>query len=424
MALQLDAVATLDLAGAGLLVAVGVFVLVNAHRRAVTIPFFLFAGFDAAATILFRVGRLPLSTDVRLGAEGAYWWFQILALAALAAFGLVFPRPFVSTRVARRLMVALAALAAATIVVYVADRDAFWIARTTGSGLSFGTAPAGTLVQAAYGAIVAALLVRITLLLRRATSHTQRDEASLVFAGIALAYAPAPATRLVVRILAGQPFWTPLENGIRNVAFLLVVLATVGAAIASLRLKGRPRYLLLGSTLLILLLTLAAGSRLATSDTLQTIAVFVGPIVLAYAILRYAVFDIDERVRRAATVAVTGAAVAAIFIVAEGTLQNILQDRLLSGVASGIVATAIAGILAAGLMVPIVRLSQRLSKRVVPPPEPVALHERKREIYRHALEAALVDGITDQESRILARLRASLGISEAEHHEMVGAPSA
>lgn len=422
MALTLDALAIFDLVGGALLAATGAFVLVHAPRREMRGLFFAFAGADAAATILFRLALTPsLAPDIRIAAEGAYWWFQIIALGALLAFGARFPRPVASPRAGTVLAAFAGAMTLATLAAYVLDRPAFWSVRGSGLDMTFPTGPAGYLYQAAYGAIVAFLLVRMALIVRAAPITTHADQAAFVFGGIALTYAVAPATLLVARLNGATGLWSTLPRGISSAAFMLATLAALGAgAVALVGVRGRARTVMLAAVGAILLFTVAAAFGLASMDTLQTLAVFLGPILLAYAILRYAVFDVDARVRRAVSLGLGGAGVAAVFIATEGLLQGYLQERVIAGFASGIIATVVAGLLAALLMLPIARLAQGIGRRIVPVRAGDSQHARKLEIYRHALEGAREGGISDQESRVLARLRESLGISDSEHESMLG----
>lgn len=133
-------------------------------------------------------------------------------------------------------------------------------------------------------------------------------------------------------------------------------------------------------------------------------------VLLAYAVLRWELFDIDVKLKwsiRKGTLA--GIFVAMFFIV------NQLVE-VFAGQAFG----AVAGAIAAGLLLfalrPLERLSHRVADAAMPgvhaTPEYAAF--RKLEVYQAALEAALDGGISPKERRTLDALRTKLGIAASD----------
>lgn len=133
--------------------------------------------------------------------------------------------------------------------------------------------------------------------------------------------------------------------------------------------------------------------------------------IIAYGILRSKLFDIDLKIRWTikqstfATIVVTF-----VFLVTEGA------DRLLSAEFGNV-----AGLLAAALVVffiaPLQRFAEGVATRAMPntknTPEYAAF--RKMQVYEEAVyEAHIEGGISEKERALLGRLRASLGISEAD----------
>lgn len=135
-------------------------------------------------------------------------------------------------------------------------------------------------------------------------------------------------------------------------------------------------------------------------------------LLLAYAIVKVQLFDIDLKLKfalRQGTVAAI--LVATFFVVSEG-LATLLSEQL--GTFLGI-ATAGALLL---FLAPLQRLAERLSDAAMPgvdgdDPDYVLL--RKRDVYRAALEGAAEDGeVTARERRVLEKLQMELGLATSE----------
>jgi hypothetical protein len=134
-------------------------------------------------------------------------------------------------------------------------------------------------------------------------------------------------------------------------------------------------------------------------------------LLLAYAVLRSQLFDIDLRVRWAIKQSTLAAAVVAIiFLLSEGA------DRLLSaelGSFAGLLATAIVVF----FLAPLQHLAERVAGVAMPntqnTPEYAAF--RKMQVYEAAVaEAQQEGGISQKERALLNRLRDSLGVSTSD----------
>jgi len=134
-------------------------------------------------------------------------------------------------------------------------------------------------------------------------------------------------------------------------------------------------------------------------------------LLLAYAVLRSQLFDIDLRIRWAIKQSTLAAAVVAIiFLLSEGA------DRFLSAELGSFV-----GLVAAAIVVfflaPLQRLAESVASVAMPNTEntPEYAAHRKMQVYEAAVaEARQEGGISDKERSLLNRLRDSLGISTAD----------
>lgn len=136
---------------------------------------------------------------------------------------------------------------------------------------------------------------------------------------------------------------------------------------------------------------------------------------LGFALVRYQLFDIDLRVRRTVQRSTFAAAFVAAFFVPEQLTQNAIGEQfgLLIGLAAA-AALAVAGKL-------VHRVADRIARFLVPGQfdDPAYLAERKREVYRTALERVLRDGqVSPDEDELLRDMRKALGITEREHGAM------
>ncbi len=133
-------------------------------------------------------------------------------------------------------------------------------------------------------------------------------------------------------------------------------------------------------------------------------------VLLAYGVLRSQLFGIDLKIRFAVQQGTVGALVAGTFLIASELLEDLFPvDGLALGV---LLALTIAIVLR-----PAQRIAERVAQQLMPGVRQTSryLEQRKLEVYRGALEAALEDNrITDTEQAIILRLREKLEISEFE----------
>lgn len=135
-------------------------------------------------------------------------------------------------------------------------------------------------------------------------------------------------------------------------------------------------------------------------------------ILIAYAILRFELFDIDVRVKRGTIAAGILLAAAGIAVGVERVVEGLLQ---LDGAALTISQFTLFGaVVVVGMRAP--RLAARLGEKVLPGLHaPSRLDARRLEVYEAALAQAAAGQGLDKEEDFLRDLRASLGVSEAEH---------
>ena len=132
--------------------------------------------------------------------------------------------------------------------------------------------------------------------------------------------------------------------------------------------------------------------------------------LVAWGILKHQLFDIELRVKRGLQRSVIAAVIAGAFFVGTYALERFIS-----------VNNFVVGLVAAGLVTlaiqPLQRMAAKLADHLMPGVDTSEdyLAERKHEVYRNAIEAALQDGaVTHKERTILAQLRMSLGVTEAE----------
>ena len=130
-------------------------------------------------------------------------------------------------------------------------------------------------------------------------------------------------------------------------------------------------------------------------------------LLLAYAVLRWQLFDIDLKVKFVLRQSTLVAMIAGGFIVASETLESMVP---VSGTALSIAVAVVILILLRPIHRFALGMTDRLMSSVQNTPE--YLDARKNSVYRATLEGAVEDGIvTEMERRILDRLREELGIS-------------
>ena len=137
---------------------------------------------------------------------------------------------------------------------------------------------------------------------------------------------------------------------------------------------------------------------------------FIYVLLLAYAVLKMQLFDIDLKVKFAIQKGTVVALVGGLFLVGSELLEALVpvQSTMLGVVVALVILV---------LLRPIQRLAQHMVGGVMQGVDetPAYLEARKMEIYRAAVEGAVEDGvITVKERSILERLREKLELSEAD----------
>jgi hypothetical protein len=132
--------------------------------------------------------------------------------------------------------------------------------------------------------------------------------------------------------------------------------------------------------------------------------------LVAWGILQHQLFDIELRIKRGVQRSVVATAIAGAFFVGAYALEQFISvnNFVLGLIAAAIVTAAIQ---------PLQRMAAKVADRLMPGVDTseTYLMERKHEVYRNAIEAAMQDGtVTTKERAILAQLQASLGVSVAE----------
>lgn len=132
--------------------------------------------------------------------------------------------------------------------------------------------------------------------------------------------------------------------------------------------------------------------------------------LVTWGILKHQLFDIELRLKRGVERSVIAAAIAGVFFVLSYALEQFVSaNNFVLGLA---MAAAIALVFR-----PLQRTAERFADRLMPGVDTseAYLEERRHEVYRNAVEAALQDGsVSDRERAILDRLRESLGVDAGE----------
>lgn len=237
----------------------------------------------------------------------------------------------------------------------------------------------------------------------------------------------SPHQRKQIRMLAlALVFWPALISGGSSlnleyslysravgVSVLFIIACTWLYALSRAPVQERRAVMVLawgtlGLALVGMLAVVVAGDYPAALDSgIMGIARTVGFGVLAYAILRDSLFDIELKIRWALGKGTLAVMFLATFFVVANVAQGYFQTTFgwaLGGVAAGLLFLVIS---------PLQRLADRVASAAVPGvSEPGYLAMRKEEVYRATLEEILCDGVVStKERRTLFRLQEELGLS-------------
>jgi hypothetical protein len=141
--------------------------------------------------------------------------------------------------------------------------------------------------------------------------------------------------------------------------------------------------------------------------------------LLVYGVLKTQLFDMEVHLRRG----VRAAFMSAVFLVALVVVLELLQD-VVGSLLGWAVGVASAVVLTFGVK-PMERAATRLAYKLVNPPDPAELEERKRGVYRVAFREVWQDGrIEPHERERLTTLGAQLGLSPREMADIEDAVAA
>jgi hypothetical protein len=132
------------------------------------------------------------------------------------------------------------------------------------------------------------------------------------------------------------------------------------------------------------------------------------PVVVTYALLRYALFDIDVKVRAAVAWTVVAGVFAGAWFIGSNLLQNVLAEWTGTGTVGGLVAAA----LLAWATPPMIRFGRWSAAKLMPGVHDFSKETRQAaEVYRQQFEMLQEDGVlTPKERQSLDRLRDKLGL--------------
>lgn len=296
----------------------------------------------------------------------------------------------------------LAAAAAGTL--FVASRPDLF-GTTTSPGFAFVTLSASALF-----AVVALVLLRDAL---RAPHGRARTSMLLIAAG----FAAAGVSDLVGARMSGAlqpalaPAWPLVAIG---VAWLVALGAAAGVALRHLRETGARAFLavVVGTALFALVVPFTRGSEISTGNALSAGLVrLVLPLVVAYALLRLRIFDLDARVQRGLGKGLVVSAFVLLFFLVSETVEQVVSERM------GYVAGAAAALALVVALRPLERASDGFARRVFPAAaDPAALDAAGRvDVYRDLARTAWAEGEPSPgERRVLDAARERLRVSAAD----------
>jgi hypothetical protein len=381
----------LKAASGALLLLLGVAVALLKPRTRVSLALATFSGCLGATFVLANlyggaITRAPEEASRQLAAN----LFRLAAVGSLLFLSVRFPMPL---RRAELRLVALPLAVAAVVFVLLAEVNQSHLA-TLGPSQSV---------------LIAALFFTLTLLALRYPGATSRQRRQLVLMSLALVVYPAAyagefalhqsnsplrfvglaAVGLVSALWLANTRVSGATSGARNVALAGLGIGLVGLAYA----------------------TALGGFRQADqSGGLPGVARTLTVLLLAYAILRGQLLDIDVKIKWGIRRGTLAAIFVGVFFVVSQIAQNYFAQY---GVLAGGVA---AGVLLFGLS-PLQRLAERVADRAMPGVKSAGemSHPERVALYRSQAQAAWEDGnMTRDERRLLDRLQQNLGLTREE----------
>lgn len=411
MGVDLDQPAGLyvDLLGGLALLALALFVGLVRPRRAVNLAF---AGYASSVGVAIAGANVLTLFDL----ETAKAWLFIVGLAAGGAF-LVLVGFLLDRAVARRPRLRTWPILVASAVPYVVDRVLIRLLRGWDAGFPPGNVPFVELEEALRAIAFAGVFFAVALAAVRtrqgAWTMPPRVAALLSIGLVALPGFDAGAHAAVS--IATEPWQDTLLRSLRVVAFL----ACGTAWLAAIPRCGRPAVAAGLACFLfpaIGALTVASPEGSALESFLYEgsfgVVAGIGVAVLAYAILRHQMFDVDVKLKWTLRRGTVAAVFLAVFFVVAQLAQNFLSDQYgwaLGGAGAGLLLF---------LLAPIQRAAERLSDKAMPgvqEKDPAYVRAKKRETYRSAYAAAWSDGtMTQKDMRMLQQVREALGLPDKD----------
>lgn len=220
-------------------------------------------------------------------------------------------------------------------------------------------------------------------------------------------------------VVTGDPtrsFWA-----IPPFSVLLAAIPVFAIAVARRRGHRVGKFLIFAVALTVSSLTLQFTSAWTLFTGFGDLAyVLVRPFLIGYAVLRHQLFDVDVRAKRGVTTTLAVIAAGLVFLPVEETVRNLSGLGEMSaplGMAAGLAVTL-------ALYSRIQHLAEGASAAIfrnVRDEDTQYLEEKKREVYRAALERALDDRLVVAPAALpdLARMRGRLGLREGEHDALL-----
>ncbi|HUR26114.1 MAG TPA: hypothetical protein VM327_08905 [Candidatus Thermoplasmatota archaeon] len=409
---------------AGLLLLLAVALLAVKFDSRVNRAFALYLMLEGLAILLLNIARLEGETDPNDLWLRLTYYPSVMLPIALLYFLVVYRRPLGGPAV-RAAGITAVLLAGAVGILHALDPCASACLDGNGSWRAGILTAFYGLKTLALG--VVALVLALDVLRGRAGP---RSRAVLLVSGAfgLLAFFDAG---LVVFLVATEPLHSGYVAGPWIAAARLLALPAVVVAMAALgvvaRCQARDGLSHPARILVLVLMALASVAFVAipadsASGNLGTLLAgtwrTLVPAVVAYALVRHRLFDVEVKVRASLVFALVAAVYGGTyFLVSEG-LEAVVSSRF--GALGGLVAAALLTLLAR----PITDAARRLAAFLVPglqvkPTAPIADREA---IYRSQFLLLMEDGtLTTKERRLLDQLRGHLGIPVARARRMENA---
>lgn len=411
--------AYLSVAAGAVTILLGAFVLARHPARGLHRAFFAYALTSGAMLLLTASVNLRPGTPEGLLATRVYWYLQPFFLALVPLVALHVPTP--AGLLLRRPLLAHALLLAppaALVAAYALDHGILFAPATLAGVPYYALTPLGSALLALQGLVVGAALVVLARRFRSTPHQLQRTQIAWTQAAMLIAFVPVLGVRF-----AFQAFSNPAS--VATFGFGIGLALAHAGALASLLpwnrslVQDEDRQVVavsyvVGSALTaaFAILSIATVSALTTFVGLASLA---GPLVLTYAVLKFDLFALDLRLRRAAPQITLGLVLAAAFATTLAVLGRVAPAADASRL------FLVAGVVTAAAAFPIHRATTRLATRLGWTRDYQAgdVAERRLEIYRAAVENAVSRGENPDASGWLTDLRERLALSTRDHRLMV-----